>query len=610
MTIFSVALNKLTLSGLNVRKAAGDITSLKASIAAHGLLQNLQVLPVNKKKGIYEVVAGGRRLAALNELAADGKIPADFAVPCQKMDKQEAVAVSLAENTIRQDMTAAEQFRAFSALAASGKSNGEIAVTFGVSEAHVQRMLRLANVAEALFHLFEQGQLSLEQMKAYAVSDNHKKQLEIYSQVGMNASHYVIRRAMTEEHVSANDKRAKFVTLEAYQAEGGAVETDLFSDDVFLLDVALLERLVEEKTERAITELESEGWSFVELSEAARWEIRQQYGTIRSREREMTEAEQEQLAALEQAHIEAEEAWHDGSDDEAYTVYEQTGEALAAFQNGSLYYADADKARGGVVLLLDDDGELEIFRGMVSPEVARKEAREQRIASGEVKKSRISAKLSQDLSVHKTAAVRYEVMNSPALAYDAMLVSMVIKTFYHVGKSPLTVTFSPVSLTSYSKTVAEASEAYQALEMVREEWESRLPESPNDVWAFIRGMEQDEKALLFAVCAAGLVNCIDYERGGNGYGLATAELEAFANVDMVNWWRPTKTTYLAHVKKAQVIEAVEDAHGKRYSKNLSTMKKDALHEQAEKLLDGQGWLPPELRKPESVDTPEEQQMAA
>ena len=64
-----IALNNLVSSPRNVRKQdrKADIDALAASIAAHGLLQNLCVVPTEGDK--YEVDAGGRRLAALKQLA-------------------------------------------------------------------------------------------------------------------------------------------------------------------------------------------------------------------------------------------------------------------------------------------------------------------------------------------------------------------------------------------------------------------------------------------------------------------------------------------------------------------------------------------------------------
>jgi ParB family transcriptional regulator, chromosome partitioning protein len=68
--IIAIPLNKLTRSARNVRKSVGDsIDDLATSILVHGLIHNLTVVEQQadngKNSGKYEVVAGGRRFAAL-----------------------------------------------------------------------------------------------------------------------------------------------------------------------------------------------------------------------------------------------------------------------------------------------------------------------------------------------------------------------------------------------------------------------------------------------------------------------------------------------------------------------------------------------------------------
>src|SRR3954462_5833633 len=92
MHIETIPLAKLVPSPANVRKAKTDITGLAASIMVHGLLQNLQVCPNGES---YEVVAGGRRLAALKYLAKQKKIAADYGVACEVREGPDAVEISL-----------------------------------------------------------------------------------------------------------------------------------------------------------------------------------------------------------------------------------------------------------------------------------------------------------------------------------------------------------------------------------------------------------------------------------------------------------------------------------------------------------------------------------
>src|SRR5450432_911318 len=78
----TIPLNKLTAWTGNVRKTdpAKGLDELAASIAAHGLLQSLVVR--KPKRGKPAVVAGRRRLLALQLLVEAGTIDAEFPVPC------------------------------------------------------------------------------------------------------------------------------------------------------------------------------------------------------------------------------------------------------------------------------------------------------------------------------------------------------------------------------------------------------------------------------------------------------------------------------------------------------------------------------------------------
>jgi len=154
----TIPLARLVPSPDNVRKTKTGIDGLAASIAAHGLLQNLTVRPASGKN--FEVLAGGRRLAALQLLAKQKKIAADHPVPCVVRGGDDATEISLAENEMREAMHPADQFEAFKKLADQGKGPEEIAARFGTTPRVVAQRLKLAVVSPKLIAAYRKGDMT------------------------------------------------------------------------------------------------------------------------------------------------------------------------------------------------------------------------------------------------------------------------------------------------------------------------------------------------------------------------------------------------------------------------------------------------------------------
>ena len=98
--------------------------------------------------------------------------------------------------------------------------------------AHVVRQrLRLAAAAPELMTAYREERLALDQLTAFCVSEDQDRQRQVLEQIGPHTPAYAIRRAMTESKVRADDRRAAFVGSEAYEAEGGSILRDLFTED-------------------------------------------------------------------------------------------------------------------------------------------------------------------------------------------------------------------------------------------------------------------------------------------------------------------------------------------------------------------------------------------
>src|SRR6185503_7807278 len=82
--------------------------------------------------------------------------------------------------------------------------------------------------------------------------------------------------------------------------------------------------------------------------------------------------------------------------------------------------------------------------------------------------------------------------------------------------------------------------------------------------------------------------------------LAHADTLARAmNLDMAAaGWRPTVGNYLGRVPKARILEAVREAKGEQSAQLIDHLKKGEMAKEAERLLEGTGWLPEPLRLPD------------
>lgn len=169
-TLRQVAIAKLSLSPFNVRSTepsqdASD--ELKASILANGLEQNL-VVHSKKTKGkeTFLVCAGGRRLAALQALVADGEMKDTFKVPVRVVSEKEAEEMSLAENAVRLAMHPADEFAAFARIIERGSTIEQVAGRFGVTPLHVERRMKLGKLHPDLLKIYREDGMTLECCKA------------------------------------------------------------------------------------------------------------------------------------------------------------------------------------------------------------------------------------------------------------------------------------------------------------------------------------------------------------------------------------------------------------------------------------------------------------
>ena len=305
LTNRNIPLGRLTLSSANVRTASADPEDdkeLQASILSLGVLESLLVVPDGDDT--FAVVAGGRRLTALQQLAKAGEIPAEYVAPCRVLGGgADPAEVSLHENEKRAAMHPADQYEAYARLRAKGMAAAEIASRAGVSERQVTKMMRLAAVAPELLAAFRNGEMNLHTLMAFTVTDDRKAQLDVWAKARSGPATWPehIREQLTQGAVIGNSGLASFVGLEAYEKAGGRVQRDLFSrfDDeaVYLLDRGLLVKLAEAELKKTADRL-AKRWKWVEIQIEPDWDRIHTLHKLRGAAGAPTAAERKRLDEL------------------------------------------------------------------------------------------------------------------------------------------------------------------------------------------------------------------------------------------------------------------------------------------------------------------------
>ena len=379
-----IPLDRLAASPENARRAPpGDAAhaELKASLAAHGLLENLVVRAVEADPdgaARYAVVAGGRRLAALRELAREGAAPADLPVPCRVVDTEAPPQeVSLAENVVRVAMHPADQVEAFRSLADAGAAVSAIAARFGVSERTVERRLRLGGVAPELLDACRAGDVDLETLKAFSVTEDRERQLAVWAEArdnGYGLSAWRVKQALTEGRVPAESRLGRFVGVEAYEAAGGAVDRDLFAATgegcAWLEDRALLRRLANEKLDAAAEELRTR-WKWAEARLDLEWDATARLGQVHPAPGVPTDAERAEVERLEARSDEFadldDDEWTEALVEESDRVDARLSEIAAAVAARAVFRPE-DIAVAGCIVTVGSGGEMKVLQGLVKPE--------------------------------------------------------------------------------------------------------------------------------------------------------------------------------------------------------------------------------------------------
>ena len=634
-----IPLEKLKKSPRNARKTPHSqamIEAYAASIAAKGILQNLVVEPEldaeGAATGFYLVSVGeGRRLAQLLRVKRK-EIEKTEPIRCVIDTSNDPFEISLDENVTRENMHPADQFEAFKKLAEErGFGAEEIAARFGVTPHIVRQRLRLGAVSPKLMQIYRDGDLALDQLMAFAITEDHARREAVYERLSYNRDPSMIRRMLTETHVAATDRRAVFVGAQTYTEAGGTILRDLFTEDRggYFEDVALLDFLVTAKLGRAATALQdAEGWKWTEvhIDYPHNHGLRRTYPQpveLSAEDEAAYETAQEELNRLTEQYEDADEL----PDDVDARLGELETE-MERIDTKREAYAPEDVARGGAFVLLNHDGTLRVERGFIRPEDEQPKADAEGdgtvtdegeiIEAGERYGSSdkmdedddeeeedghrpLSDLLIRDLTAHRTLGLRLALGEQPDIALIAITHTLAARMFY-LGADACVLDIRPSSV--FLASHADGIEDTAAGKMLADRhaaWGAQMPRDSADLWAFVVALDQDSRMALFAHCVALTVNAVKLPHEVRPRAMTTADkLSTAVSLDMTAHWSSTVRTYLGRVTKADILAAVREAVSEEAADRIADMKKQPMAEAAEQLLAGTGWLPALLRTPEAV----------
>lgn len=593
----SVPLASLIKSPLNVRTvpySVESVSELAESIKGVGLLQNLVVhtLPGDR----YGVAAGGRRLAALNMLAERGILTADWPVRVKVIPQELATAASMTENGHRRDMHPAEQIAGFRAMAQEGKTPAQTGDLLGYSPRHVQRMLKLADLAPVILDALAEDRITTEHCQALALENDTARQVQVFEAAcqsgwGGKPDVRVIRNLITESEVAvAGNSKFRFVGADAFSPD--ELRTDLFSDDeggyvdCVALDAALLEKL------QAVAEhlREAEGWEWCAGRMEPVGECLEDAGTYRclpEPEAVLTEAEDERLNEL-MTRYDALENQCEESD-----LLEAEMKLMRCMAKVRAWTPEI-RAGSGVVVSWRY-GNVCVQRGVQlrSEDDAADDADRTEQVQEKASVEEISLPLLTKMSSERTLAVQAALMQQPDKSLALLAWTLCLNVFgsgAYSNPAKIRLECEHYALTSDAPSGKEGA-AFMAMMAEKARLAALLPDGwARDMTTFL-SLSQEVLLSLLSFCTACSIHGVQTREYGHTSRSPLDSLESAIGFHMRDWWQPTKANFFGHLKKPQIIAALNEAGLSGAARDAEKMKKGDAAEHAEFHMKDNRWVP-------------------
>lgn len=366
MTLVFIAQDKLSVSKTNMRygKKAPDVSDILPTVRKRGIMQTLLVRP-NCQQGHFEIIAGARRYhAALIVASETGEAEP---LPCRilaETDDAAAVEASMIENLARLDADEVTQWNTFTRLVKEGREVDDIAVTFGLPELMIRRILALGNLLPRIRDLYRAEKIDRATVRhlTLASKSQQKAWLALYDDPDayVPTGHQLKAWLFGGQSIPA---RFALFSLDDFK---GATIADLFGDDRYFADADVF------------------------------WD-----------------AQNAAIDAAKEAYLE--QGWSD-------IVIVSPSDHFHSWE-----FEKAAKRKGGRVYIdVRATGEVTFHEGYVSRKEARRAERGEASNAAKPQRAEITSTLQTYVDLHRHAAVRAALLTHPGIALRLMVAHAIV----------------------------------------------------------------------------------------------------------------------------------------------------------------------------------------
>lgn len=384
MKLDHIPLDRLYVDKTNMRfgRKAPDVSDILPTIRSRGVIQSLLVRPPDTE-GRFGIIAGSRRFHASRIVAderrdAGNTDPEALLLPCAIMedgDDAAAIEASMIENMARLDADEVRQWESFTRLVREGRGVEDIAMTFGLPELFIRRVLALGNLLPRIRDLYRAERIDRVTVRHLTLAS--KSQQKAWLALFDDADAYVPTGHQLKAWLFGGQSIPARFALFDIDGFSGAMVADLFGEDRYFADPDAFWTAQNAAIEASRAAYLAEGWADVVI-----------------------------VPPAEHFH-----SWE----------YEK-----AAKRKGGRVYVDV---RGS--------GEVTFHEGYVTRAEARRIERGEAAAPPKVQRGELTSTLQTYVDLHRHAAVRAALIGRPALALRLMVAHAIVgSTLWTVRPEP------------------------------------------------------------------------------------------------------------------------------------------------------------------------------